>query len=211
MRIELFGLPGCGKTTYVKMKQLQDKNLILPLEKLLYSDWRIIRNFKKIILATRFVFYKPTDFLKIIKFLSTLQFSNFKTKIKMFLYAISILEVIRVEKKIKNSPKMMMDEGLCQVIWGISYNVKKEDRNKVLILFKILEEYLADNIIVFNINLNIIKKRLLERKQKGGSELQHDLHNNPNALKNAQDIFNEIMTYIFINYEDRIQVWREEI
>lgn len=209
MQIELLGLPGSGKSTYVKKMSEENSNLNLLMESLLYSESRIRRNLNKLYLALRFAILDYKEFHKLILFFKKIKFISFKRKIKMFLYASSILEIILLAKKDSLYKINMMDEGLCQVVWGICYNVKPYDRPKALLLFEIFEEYIADEILIFNIDINTIRRRLLQRNELGGSELQHEIRQNSNAIIIAQEILDEIMIYLTNNYRSRIKFWRE--
>ena len=118
---------------------------------------------------------------------------NIRNKLKMYLYFFSTLNICIKSNKQKR--KCVIEEGMIQVLWGICYNSNyTEDFIKEYI--NEFKKYFAEKIIVIDINIDIIKERLLERKKIGGSELEHDIKKNINVIYRAESIKNDIIKQI---------------
>lgn len=183
---ETFGIPACGKSTYVN-----EINAINVNKKYLLHDNRLIRNIKKVIIFLLFIITNFNLFIKTYKLLNKLTFPSLGKKIKMLVYLDTILFlVIKVRKK-KNQ-EYIFDEGLLQVLWGICYN---SDYNKDFIneYLSVFQNYISDKIIYLDTELSINKQRLLDRNSSGGAELAHDVKNNSNAFERAIEIRNLII------------------
>ena len=183
---ELFGLPACGKSTYV-----ENVNEICANKKYLLHDNRLIRNIKKIVYFILFIITNFNLFIKTYKLLSSISFESKIKKIKMLVYLDTILFLIIIIKK-DEKKEYIFDEGLLQVLWGICYNsnYNKDFINEYLSLFLC---YISDRIIYLDTDLSVNKQRLLDRSDSGGAELSHDIKEDVNAFNRAIEIKNLIL------------------
>lgn len=191
MIVELIGVPGCGKTTYVK-KYLQENNAENPLDKYLYNSSRITQNVNKCFLVIYFILYEKKYSAILYNNISKIKFKNYKTKLKMFLYIYSVAGAILKGKKNSESGNIIVDEGINQVIWGILYNSESSE-NYVFELQKVLKRYIADKIVWLDTPHEVVKQRLLERNLKGGAELSTDIIDDENALSKAYHLVDIIV------------------
>ena len=99
MVIELIGIPGSGKTTFVNNILTENNHYINPLELELYSDSRIKQNINKIRIIITLACIDPTIIFKLIKLFNKIKFKSIKCKLKMFLYLFSIIGVYEQYKK----------------------------------------------------------------------------------------------------------------
>lgn len=189
MKIELLGIPGTGKSYYVNEELKEHNEIMLPLNKYIYNKSRLIQNFKKLILLFRILICHPHKFLKVLYIFKSFKFKSLKQQIKLFLYTLNTIEIIEIISSKKDDSKVyFLDEGICQVLWGLCYNLnylKKDEIEKIIIQF---EEYILEEIIFFNVDKLIIQNRLLARVGKGGSELQHDILTDLESLDKAEII-----------------------
>lgn len=191
--IELFGVPGCGKTTYTYNYYMK-QGYINILEKYLYDASRVKQNFNKIKLVIYFCYTDSSTFVKTFRQFNTIKFKSKTKKIKMFLYLYSVLGAINKGKKIKKI--FIVDEGVNQIMWGFLYN-SSESTESILKLNSSLYAYWGDEIIYFDTDKKTIRERLLNRSGKGGSELQHDIHYNESKLDEAFEYVSIIMGYLY--------------
>lgn len=180
MIIELLGTPSCGKSTFVSCV-VKRTDTIAPLDMYLYNDSRIIQNCNKIKLTLfAFCFYnnKARDYNKVF---NTIEFPSKTKKIKMWLYVFSVIGAIWKAKKNFPNKDLIFDEGINQVIWGLLYNEVNSVGN-VWKLHKMLIPEMATRIVHFNIERDVLKDRLLSRRKKGGSELEHEIKTDEGVL-----------------------------
>lgn len=194
MIIELMGLPGSGKSTYAKKLQQDNNKYILPLNKYIYSRFRVIRNIKKMKLIILFFCCNKVIFNVIRKKMDRVEFKSTFLKYKMFAYLISTLQIVDICKR-KNEV-YVLDEGICQVFWGILFNSIEDEAYKIFELFSILKEFIGDEIIELKLSTDIIEKRLKNRSSKGGDELKRELLNWNNAIYISEDYMRKIKGFL---------------
>lgn len=193
MIIELFGLPGCGKSTFVKENLKKDS--INVGKKYIYSDSRLKRNINKMRLCFTLLFTNVKKFYKCLKIISKFKFNSLKLRIKMTQYLISNVSMIELVKRNEKDKNCFLDEGILNVIWALSYNSNISEKEIDGIILE-LEEYIGEKIIYINTDVDIILKRLLDRNNKGGSELEHDVKENTMHMERATKIMEYIYTKI---------------
>ena len=82
---------------------------------------------------------------------------------------------------------MVIEEGLLQVLWAICYN-SNADSTFVEKYINLFYSDILTNLIVFNTDIEQICTRLENRNNNGGSELEHDIKNNKQAITKADDV-----------------------
>lgn len=193
--VELFGVPGSGKSTYVKENDLK----IYDLNNRINGSCRLKRNIKKCMYMINILSFKRNINKNIKCVIKEFKFSNFKVKLKMLLYMYSIIYLI-LKNKNKN---YVMDEGILQVLWALGYNSDNENYDIEYCLKK-LKNYLPDKVVYLNVEEEIIYERLSKRNNKGGSELEHDITMNKNYLTKAKQIENRIIDSLNKDFEIRV-------
>lgn len=204
MVIELIGIPGSGKTTFVNNILTENNHYINPLELELYSDSRIKQNINKIRIIITLACIDPTIIFKLIKLFNKIKFKSIKCKLKMFLYLFSIIGVYEQYKKNKPNYTLIFDEGISQVIWGILYNSSNSEK-QVYELYDSLKSYIADEIWYIQTPKEVVKERLLNRTKPGGAELQKDIRHSDNMLEISVDLLEEILNVIKIKNYSQIK------
>ena len=183
MLVELVGVPGCGKSTYVA-NYLQTGKAINALDIYLYNKSRIAQNINKILLTIYFFIKQPQYFISLYKVFRNITFAT-KTKfLKMFLYLYSVCGAIIKTRNNSWCEEIIVDEGVNQVIWGILYNSSNSE-NIILHLQELLFPLIGDKIIYLEVDKEIIKKRLEERNKAGGAELRKDIKKDKTKLDYA--------------------------
>ncbi len=193
--VELFGVPGSGKSTYVKENDLK----IYDLNNRINGSCRLKRNIKKCMYMINILSFKRNINKNIKCVIKEFEFSNFKVKLKMLLYMYSIIYLI-LKNKNKN---YVMDEGILQVLWALGYNSDNENYDIEYCLKK-LKNYLPDKVVYLNVEEEIIYERLSKRNNKGGSELEHDITMNKNYLTKAKQIENRIIDSLNKDFEIKV-------
>lgn len=182
MVIELFGVPASGKSTY--KKYISDPNVVLPLDLYLYRASRVMQNLNKVYLVA---YAFRTHFFRCIKLNGVfwkIDCAKKKVRIKMWLYLFSVLGAKWKGEKKHPNKTIVMDEGVNQVVWGIVYN-SGGMKPEIELLQKKLVEDMGKRIIWLNVGEEELANRLMLRKGRGGSELEHEVKENPDALKDA--------------------------
>lgn len=198
MRIELFGVPGSGKSTW--MTNYSDLNgVVAPLELYLYNDSRIKRNLNKLFLCIYYFIRNRNQFLKFWIAINDLKFSSFKIKIKMFVYLISTVGAISKSEKFDS---IVIDEGVSQVLWGICYNTIDKNPNDLKNLITNLVPYFMNRLIFIKADKEVIYERLMQRSGRGGSEVQHDIVKNKALLEEGVWITEQILKVVAVYFED---------
>lgn len=193
--VELFGVPGSGKSTYVKENNLKKYDLNNKIN----GSCRLKRNIKKCTYMISILVLKRNINKNIKSVIEEFEFPSFKVKLKMLLYMYSIIYLI-LRNKNKN---YVMDEGILQVIWAFGYNSENENYDIEYCLKK-LKNYLPDKVIYLNVEEEIIYERLSKRNNKGGSELEHDITMNKNYLTKAKQIENRIIDCLNKEFEIKV-------
>ena len=193
--VELFGVPGSGKSTYVKENDLK----IYDLNNKINGSCRLKRNIKKCTYMISILVLERNINKNIKSVIEEFEFPSFKVKLKMLLYMYSIIYLI-LRNKNKN---YVMDEGILQVIWALGYNSENENYDIEYCLKK-LKNYLPDKVIYLNVEEEIIYERLSKRNNKGGSELEHDITMNKNYLTKAKQIENRIIDCLNKEFEIKV-------
>lgn len=193
--VELFGVPGSGKSTYVKENNLKKYDLNNKIN----GSCRLKRNIKKCTYMISILVFKRNINKNIKSVIEEFEFPSFKVKLKMLLYMYSIIYLI-LRNKNKN---YVMDEGILQVIWAFGYNSENENYDIEYCLKK-LKNYLPDKVIYLNVEEEIIYERLSKRNNKGGSELEHDITMNKNYLTKAKQIENRIIDCLNKEFEIKV-------
>ncbi|UXV63481.1 ATP-binding protein [Lactococcus cremoris] len=197
MKIELLGIPGSGKTTWVE-SYLNSSGAVAPLEIYLYSHSRIIQKLNKLSLSIYYFKRERSQFLKFWKLINQLTFPTFKIKIKMFVYLISTLGVLSKSEKFDD---IVIDEGISQVLWGICYNISDRKLDNLNNLIAELSPYFGSHLIFLNGDKEVIYKRLIARNTWGGSELQHDIVENKELLDTGIKIADQIFERVSLYFE----------
>ena len=185
--IELFGIPGSGKSTYLKSNELKCHNL----NEMFINDSRIKRFIKKMKYTLKVLFFYRDDNKNLYRFFKLFEFPTFKLKLKMFIYLYSTVYLIMSNEH----TRFCLEEGIFQVLWAFFYNTTNEfyDINYCI---KQLECYLPKKVIYLDAKEGDVYTRLLERSQKGGSELEHDIKLNNNCVLKAKKIECDIVKTI---------------
>lgn len=187
--IELFGLPGAGKSSYCKENLKDYLNLN---EKIIGISNRILRNLKKMYFTAYAYIFRFKLIHNAKKILKDVKFKSIKTKLKMHIYLYSTIGIINKRSK---STYTVMEEGLLQVLWGICYSshYSKEFIRNYINLFN---DSISNTILYINTNPEIILKRLENRKSNGGSELEHEIVDDKTCINRAINIKDEIIDEI---------------
>lgn len=180
--IELIGLPGCGKTTYLN-KLSSKEDFINPLD-IIYNDNHFIQNLSKLIPIAFFFFLYPIVSIKTICLLIRLNYTSIFRRVKMFSYVFSVLGAIVLCKKKYPCKNLIVDEGINQVLVYVMYE-SKDSEFLVKRLWVLLRPFMSDEILYLKIDKDIVLQRLMKRNGKHGSEVNRDVINNPKALDKA--------------------------
>ena len=139
--IELYGIPGSGKSYLVELLEKNKKNFF---KKIIFIHFRskslfsITRKFSLIFLIFPFNLF-TTNFYRVIKFYIYIykpinsKKISFRT-MSIFFNTLYLLSVIRVFKILRNN-LVVIDQGFFQLFWSISYemNCAKKSSNEILI------------------------------------------------------------------------------
>ncbi|WP_347995747.1 hypothetical protein [uncultured Eubacterium sp.] len=194
MIIELLGTPSCGKSTFAN-SVVKKTGAIAPLDIYLYNSSRIIQNCNKVRLSL-FAFWFYNDKARCYNAIfNTIEFPSKTKKIKMWLYVFSVIGAIWKAKKNFPEKDLILDEGINQVIWGLLYN-EINSTDSVWEFHRLLIPEMATKIVHFNIERDVLKERLLSRRKKGGSELEHEIKTDERVLDLSIGYINEIVEHI---------------
>lgn len=184
--VEVFGLPACGKTSY-----LSNNNIFNMNKKFLSHPSRFVRFVKKIFLYFNFLILYPSLFFKVNRIFKKIKFTKSILKIKMYVYLCNILYLVMKSKKYSTCT-CYFDEGLLQVLWSICYNSEYEDDfiDFYLIEFK---DLFSKKVIFIDTDLELNFNRLINRNSNGGSELEHDVKNGYSYFARAIKIRDDIL------------------
>lgn len=189
MIYELFGVPGCGKSTYGRQKSLEVNDAIVPLDIFMPANSGMKRNLNRISLILYFIIKNPVKSLKVGGQFGKIKCKSFRGKIRMGIYLFFSLGAIEKINVKFNNKVCYLDEGINQVIWGLYYNTNTNEHSKVDILYKSLYSYFGDEIIFLEEKKEVVYERLLARSSTGGASLRRDVVENIEALNKAYDIF----------------------
>lgn len=191
--LELFGLPGSGKSTLSKMIKQKNKTIVNMNEKYLYG-YRIQRNFKKYFYMFLFNLKYRQESKKVKSVLDNFIFNTKRVKEKMKIYLYSTLFIIKDKKE----DNFLLEEGLAQVLWAFCYNSKNGIENIENFVIG-LKEYFNKNIQYCDVDIDTIMNRLKCRNNFGGSELEHDIKKDGSKIIFAKKIEEKIVQYLKFN------------
>jgi len=191
MLIEIFGLPGSGKSTYVR-ENIKDNEIDILAEKI-YSNSRIKRSINKVLPILKLFFIDNKFFRNICKELKKMEFKSLFIKLKMYQLTLSYVSII---KEIKKEKVYYIDEGIVTLIWAIFYNSNKNNFKQIGDFVKIFNLFIGDRLIYVKTDLETIYERLIVRNTSGGSELQKDIRTDKEQLKYANEIMEKILDEI---------------
>lgn len=184
-KVELFGLPASGKSTYYKNNLSFMNNLNCKI----HLKSRIVRNIKKISYSfLLFIFYRNI-YKKCFEVLKKFHFKNKKTNLKMYFY-INSIAYLAVKNK-KNS--YLLEEGLLQVLWALCYNSSYTESD-IEFYLETLNDLLPNKVICIYFDDETILNRLLTRNSNGGSELEHEVKDDSNKIFYARKIEKDIIS-----------------
>ncbi len=190
--IELLGLPGCGKSTYIKSHPMDES--VNPSD-LIYNNNHWLQNINKIPLIFYLCLLHPALSAKITMNMAAINYTSFFRRIKMFTYLFSTLGAIEKTKRKYDFDKIRIDEGVNQVLAFVLYEsigaIKYIDR-----LWTLLTPFMAKEIVYFDVKHYTIKQRLLARSGRYGSEVQRDLLKNQDAIMEADKCIRHILFLI---------------
>lgn len=193
MSVELLGVPASGKSTYTT-KMIKEEKFVAPLDLCLYSDSRIKQNLNKFKLIIYAWLYRTLKCMRVFKVFYKITFKSFKLKVKMFMYLFSILGAIWKYETVNNK-NLIFDEGINQVIWGLLYN-SYESEDLIWELQYELRTEMCSQIVYLKVNREILYQRLIARHQNGGSELEHEVTNNPEFVDKSIHLIEEIIHHL---------------
>lgn len=180
-KIELFGLPGAGKSTISDANFNQYFNCN---KEFIYDDNRIVRNLKKFKNLIQLSKYGCYYYVKVYRYIKNVV--SYKLKLKMYIYMASTINISI--KGLKSQKKLIiLEEGMLQVLWALCYNssfTNQEQKSFIYDYVTDFKELFMPEIICIKTDYDVIKKRLIERNGSGGSELQRD-------IKRDEKIFNK--------------------
>ena len=181
-KIELFGLPGAGKSTIsdVNFNQYFNCN-----KEFIYDDNRIVRNLKKVKNLIQLSKYGCYYYVKVYRYIKNVV--SYKLKLKMYIYMASTINISI--KGLKSQKKLIiLEEGMLQVLWALCYNssiTNQEQKSFIYDYVTDFKELFMPEIICIKTDYDVIKKRLIERNGSGGSELQRDIKRDEKILNKA--------------------------
>lgn len=172
--IELLGLPACGKSTFSATYKSKHPKVINPLEDAIMSGSRFRQNANKILPLLWFWLHCPRIAMSIFPVVVTMNYVNLYERVKMFVYLYTCLGLIQNSKRNSPTGKIIFDEGVCQTLWGVAYSIR-DYKKPIGKLFDILTPLVADEIIWFPIDRDVVLERMKQRTGKGGAKLQRDI------------------------------------
>ena len=192
-KIELFGSPACGKSFYSqKIKYVENYN-----EKYIYCSNRLLRNVNKILLSLSLFIFNNNYFRKVVKFIKGLSKDySIKKKLKMFLYMTSTIRICI--KGNKSNRTVLIEEGIFQLIYGLSYNFNLSEKN-IKGLVNDFKDILPNEVIYIKVSNKTLINRLNSRDNNGGSELEHDIKKDIKKLDYSNNYVELIKNLIIKN------------
>lgn len=160
MIIELFGIPGVGKTTYAK-NETQFKSFFWPFANINNDTKWFKRNISKFFSSIPFIFLHLIWINKLSKLVKT--YLDDKKNINRTIFnGIFLKKTFFKYKKKKN---ILFDEGVIQIAFSIFWRSTKDFDSKYIDkLFDLF--YTPNKVVVINASHSTIVSRLLSRQRK---------------------------------------------
>lgn len=214
MRIELVGLPSCGKSTainkIIEMNKSINNEIIFPINEFTTSKNKIISLVRKILITFKIFIKNPKKSIYIYKYIYK-YIKNKKNSIRFYLYFITVID--KISSKTSRAVEIY-DEGIIQVLVGL--NLISKD-SKGITEFKLLQELLPNKLVFIDIDFESFLIRIKEREKKiksrDGIKIEEknfsneelfQIHNKYNILK--YEIINlcdkNKIEYIILNGKD---------
>ena len=163
MRVELVGLPSCGKSTainkIIEMKKSINNEIVFPINEFTTSKNKIISLVKKILITFKIVIKNPKKSIYIYRYIYK-YIKNKKNSIRFYLYFITVID--KISSKTSRAVEIY-DEGIIQVLLGL--NLISKD-SKGISEFKLLPELLPNKLIFIDIDFESFLIRIKEREKK---------------------------------------------
>ena len=156
MRVELVGLPACGKST-IKENLKGEKDIIFPIDEFTSTKYKILSIIKKIHIALKMSFRNLEQSIYIYKYVRT-YIKDKKNSFRFYLYFITIFN--KINSKIEPNKICFYDEGIVQVLLGLILNGKEKYQ---IIDFEYFIDFFPEKLIFINIEFNTFIKRTDER------------------------------------------------
>ena len=132
--------------------------------------------------------------MKLIRCFNHVKFRSLAKWLKCLMYVIYTLEIVEESRRQRNY--VILDEGICQVIWGIMYNAQDNMSQQIKALFEKLMPFVMPNVVVLDVENSVLETRLSSRSNHGGAEIQHDILKNPAILDDARKYVARIVTML---------------
>lgn len=163
MRVELVGLPSCGKSTainkIIEMKKSINNEIVFPINEFTTSKNKIISLVKKILITFKIVIKNPKKSIYIYRYIYK-YIKNKKNSIRFYLYFITVID--KISSKTSRAVEIY-DEGIIQVLLGL--NLISKD-SKGISEFKLLPELLPNKLVFIDIDFESFLIRIKEREKK---------------------------------------------
>ena len=163
MRVELVGLPSCGKSTainkIIEMKKSINNEIVFPINEFTTSKNKIISLVKKILITFKIVIKNPKKSIYIYRYIYK-YIKNKKNSIRFYFYFITVID--KISSKTSRAVEIY-DEGIIQVLLGL--NLISKD-SKGISEFKLLPELLPNKLVFIDIDFESFLIRIKEREKK---------------------------------------------
>lgn len=187
--IEFIGMPGSGKSTlcdYV-YDELKNEYDIINFTSEITKKNKNLRIIIKLYYLVTFFLIHPSLVIKLFLMIYRTGQKTFNDLVKVSFNLYFILGVL--EKK-KNKI-ILLDQGLLQSFWSISFNSKRNENTEIV---KLLKDYFPNLVIKVSVKKEVLKNRLLTRN--GNSRLESEkIKFDSNYLKSI-NFFKDICDYI---------------